>query len=80
MNIKEFFLLAKEKGLESAQIQISKSKSTSVSLFHREIDNYSINESQSIMACGIYEGKFGSCRTEEIGKGTFEFLINGKRR
>ncbi len=77
MNIKEFFLLAKEKGLESAQIQISKSKSTSVSLFHREIDNYSINESQSIMACGIYEGKFGSCRTEEIGKGTFEFLING---
>ena len=77
MNIKEFFLLAEEAGLESAQIQISKSKSTSVSLFHHEIDNYSINESQSIMACGVYKGKFGSCRTEEFDKTTFSFLIDG---
>ncbi len=77
MNIKKFFELAKEEGLEAAQLQISKSKSTSVSLFHHEIDNYSINSSQSIMACGIYKGKFGSCRTEEFGKDTFSFLIKG---
>ncbi len=77
MNTKKFFELAKEKGLESAQLQISKSKSTSVSLFHHEIDNYSINDSQSIMACGVYHGKFGSCRTEEFNKDTFSFLVNG---
>ncbi len=77
MNIKKFFELAKAEGLEAAQLQISKSKSTSVSLFHHEIDNYSINSSQSIMACGVYKGKFGSCRTEEFGKDTFSFLIKG---
>lgn len=77
MNIKKFFELAKAEGLEAAQLQISKSKSTSVSLFHHEIDNYSINSSQSIMACGVYNGKFGSCRTEEFGKDTFSFLIKG---
>lgn len=77
MNFTKFFALAKEKGLESAQIQVSKSKSTAVSLFHHEIDNYSINASQSIMACGIYKGKFGSCRTEEFGKNTFAFLVDG---
>lgn len=77
MNFNKFFELAKEKGLESAQLQVSKSKSTSVTLYHHEIDNYSINSAQSIKACGIYKGKFGSCKSEEFGNNTFEFLIDG---
>ena len=77
MKLDKFFALAKEKGLSEAQIQASKSKSTSIGLFHHEIDSYSINDTQSIVACGVVNGKFGICRTEKMGKDTFEFLING---
>jgi PmbA protein len=77
MKFDKFFALAKEKGLSQAQIQIGKNKSTSIKIFHHEIDNFSINDSQNIVACGIYNGKFGSCRTEKLGRDTFDFLVNG---
>jgi PmbA protein len=76
MKFTKFFDLAKEKGLTSCQIQISRSKALAIKLFHHEIDNYSINDSQSVIACGIYEGKFGSASTEKIDKDTFEYLID----
>src|SRR5574344_1850428 len=77
MKYDKFFALAKEKGLSGAQIQISKRKNTSIKLFHHEIDNFSISDSQSIIACGIVNGKFGMSTTEKMGKDTFEYLING---
>jgi PmbA protein len=77
MKVQQFFDLAKEKGLSAAQIQISSGKSLSIKLFHHEIDNYSLNNDQSVVACGIYNGKFGSCKTQKMGKSVFEFLING---
>ena len=77
MKFDKFFALAKEKGLSEAQIQVSKSKSTSINLFHHEIDNFSINDSQSIIACGVVNGKFGISRTEKMGRDTFEFLVDG---
>lgn len=76
MNFNRFFELAKEKGISESQIQIVKSSSISISLFHREIDTYKVNSSQSISACGIYKGKYGSCSTEKFGKDTFEYLID----
>jgi PmbA protein len=77
MKYDKFFALAKEKGLSGAQIQVSKHKSTAIRLFHRDIDNFSINDSQSIVACGIVNGKFGISRTQEMGRDTFEYLLNG---
>ncbi|MCR4562799.1 MAG: TldD/PmbA family protein [Bacilli bacterium] len=77
MNVKKFFELAKEKGLSDCQIQISKSKSTDIGIFRKEIDSYTISDSQSIKACGIYNGKFASCTTNRLDKNAFEFLING---
>lgn len=76
MNFNRFFELAKERGITESQIQIGKSSSISISLFHREIDTYKVTSSQSISACGIYKGKYGSASTEKIGKGTFEYLID----
>lgn len=76
MNAAKFFTLAKEKGLQDAQLQIASSKSLSFSLFHHELDNYSINDSRSMKACGIINGKFGSASTEKFGPDSFEFLID----
>ncbi len=77
MKTDKFFALAKERGVEEAQIQIIKGKNISMSLFHREMDNYSISDSQNVIACGVVDGKFGSCRTEKIGDDAFSFLIDG---
>jgi PmbA protein len=77
MKFDQFFALAKEKGISESQIQITKSKSLSMSLFHHEMDNYNIADGQSVIACGVVNGKFGSCRTEELDSTTFDYLING---
>src|SRR5574344_196607 len=77
MKFDQFFALAKARGISESQIQIGKSKSIAMSLFHHEMDSYNISQSQRIIACGIYNGKFGSCRTEKLDKTTFDFLING---
>ena len=76
MKFDKFFALAKEAGISESQIQISKSSSLTIKLFHHEIDNYQVNSSQSVVACGIYNGKFGSARTEKLDKDTFQFLID----
>jgi PmbA protein len=77
MNIQKFFQLAKEKGISECQLQIGKSEKLSMSLFHHEMDNYKISDSQSVIACGIVNGKFGSCRSEKFDKDVFAFLIDG---
>jgi len=76
MKFEAFFELAKQKGVEQSQVQISRSSSLSIKLFHHEIDNYKIADSQSIVACGIYKGRFGSARTQKLGKDTFGYLVD----
>ena len=75
MNLNRFFELAKEKGIAESQLQISKSSSVSIGLFHREIDTYKVTSSQSIIACGTYNGKFATANTQKLDKDTFEYLI-----
>lgn len=74
MNCQKFFELAKSKGIAQSQIQVFKSSSIGIKLFHHESDNYKVSSSQSLVACGIYDGKFGYGRTEKFGKDAFEFL------
>ena len=75
MNYAKFFELAKERGIAESQIQIGKSRAVSIELFHHEIENYTITDGQSVVACGIYNGKFGSARTERLDASTFDYLI-----
>ncbi|MCQ2742508.1 MAG: TldD/PmbA family protein [Bacilli bacterium] len=76
MNFNKFFALAKERGISESQIQIGRSSSTSIKLYHGEIENLTISESQGVTACGIYNGKFGSARTDKLDKDTFEYLVS----
>ena len=56
MNFDKFFALASSKGIQESQIQISKSKALSIELFRHEIENFTVSDSQSIIAAGIVEG------------------------
>ena len=75
MNFNRFFELAKQAGISESQIQIGKGETIGIELFHHEIESYNVNSSQSVVACGIYHGKFGSARTEKLDKDTFDYLI-----
>ncbi|MBQ9457530.1 MAG: TldD/PmbA family protein [Bacilli bacterium] len=76
MNYAKFFELAKQRGIAESQIQVTKSRAVSIDLFHHDIENYTITDGQSVVACGIYNGKFGSARTERLDASTFDHLIN----
>ncbi len=76
MKVEQFFELAKQNGIEESQIQISKSNALSIELFRHQIENFSVNDSQNVIAAGILNGKFGSSSTEKLDKSTFSFLVD----
>ena len=75
MNFAKFFALCKENGILESQINISKSSALSIELFRHEIESFSVNDSQSVAAAGVIDGKFGSAVTEKLDKDTFPFLV-----
>ena len=64
MNYNKLFSLAKEKGISALSVTKSYSAEKSISLFHGEISNYSINSSTNYAIRGIYNNKFGAIGTE----------------
>lgn len=77
MNVNLFFQKAREAGISSCQLQIGTSTSTTISIFHHEIDSYTIDNIQLISASGIYDGKYGSTATEKMDNSSIDFLIKG---
>ncbi len=76
MNFNKFFEEAKAAGLSESQIQVSSSSSLQVQLFHHEIESYEVDRSQSVIGCGILDGKFGSAALERIDKTTSKALLD----
>jgi len=76
LNEKKFFELAKANGFEAADLSYSHSVSTSLSIFHSEIDSFTEHETISLDARGIVNGKFGAVSTEQIDKNTPQFLVD----
>lgn len=77
MNTNKFFEKAKEAGIESSQLLIFTASSTSVRIFHHEIDSYTVENDYSIIASGIYNGKYGSCTSEKADNSSIDFLVKG---
>ena len=77
MNFAKFFALAAERGIDQSQLQVTRSQTLQISLFRREIENFSVSDSQSVCAAGIVKGKYGSTLTQRLDASTFPFLVNG---
>ena len=75
MNFAKFFELCKQNGITESQLSFSRSTALSIELFRHEIENFSVNDSQAVIAAGIVNGKFGSSSTEKLNKDTFPFLV-----
>lgn len=75
MNINNFFALAKEKGLEAAEINIHRSTATEMSVYDAAVENYTMSTTVNILARGIYHGKMGYAMSEKDDKTTAQYLI-----
>lgn len=71
-----YFEEAKKVGLEALELYESKSSNLSFSLFHGEIESYSVANSYSLTARGIYKGKFGYASTEKEDATTPKYLVD----
>lgn len=76
MRYDKFFALAKEAGIEEAELYVGESFSLSFSLFHSEVDNYSSNKSMTILARGIIKGKFGTATCDSWSVEHAKYLVN----
>ncbi len=76
MNVNKFFEIAKAKGLSESQIAISKSKSTSVKLYHHEIEGYTVSTTKSIVAYGVYNGRLSSAYSEKMDTKSLEKMVD----
>ena len=76
MKYDKFFVLAKEAGIEEAELYIGESFSLSFSLFHSEVDNYSSEKSMTILARGIVNGKFGTATCDSWNNEHAKYLVN----
>ena len=76
MKYDKFFILAKEAGIEEVELYIDTSYSLSVSLFHGEVDNYSLENGSRYIARGIIGGKFGSAYCDVYNAEKAKFLVD----
>jgi len=72
----KFFELAKEAGIEEAELYIGENKSLSISVFHGQVENYSDNNGMSIFARGKINGKCGSASCDVWNKDKAQYLVN----
>lgn len=75
MKLNKYFELAKEANIQALELYIVRDYSLGFSLFQSEIDSYSINDSISLGARGIFNGKMGYAYSEKIDKSTPEYII-----
>lgn len=76
LNTKKFFELAKDSGLQAADVFYSRSYSLSVEVFRKEVSSFTLSDNSSLLARGIFNGKFGCVNTEIIDKTTPQFLVD----
>ena len=70
-----FFQLAKEAGLEEAELYINRSTSLSFQLFHGEVVSYENNDAQNVFARGLINGKAGTASCDSWSKDKCAYLV-----
>ena len=76
MKYDKFFELAKQAGIEEAELFISSSYSLSFSLFHGEVDKYSVEDSSVYYARGIINGKLGSVTSDSYNNEKAQYFVD----
>ncbi len=73
--IEKIFQEGKNKGLNDMEIYYSAGSSLSLKVFQRELDGYSLSESEGLSLRAVYNGKMGYSYTEKVDETSIEQVV-----
>ncbi|MGB4439022.1 MAG: TldD/PmbA family protein [Sedimentibacter sp.] len=73
--IDKIFAEGKKHGLSDMEVFYSTGSSLSLKVFQKELDGYSLSESEGLSLRGIYNGKMGYSYTEKVDESSIELLV-----
>lgn len=68
--------MAKEKNITESELYISKNSSLSMEVFHGEMESIKASTNITVVARGVYRGKFGQATTSSFTKDKIPFLVD----
>lgn len=75
-NYDRFFALAKEKSITEAELYINKSTSLEIGVFHKEVESMKADTDISVIARGVFNGKFGQATACAFVKEKIPYLVD----
>lgn len=73
--IDKIFAEGKKHGLSDMEVYYSAGSSLSLKVFQKELDGYSLSESEGLSLRGVYNGKMGYSYTEKVDESSIELLV-----
>lgn len=73
--IEKIFLKGKTEGLGDMEVYYSAGSSLSLKVFEKELDGYSLSESEGLSLRGVCKGKMGYSYTEKVDESSIELLV-----
>ncbi len=75
MLINKIFAEGKKQGINDMEVFYSAGSSLSLKVFQKELDGYSLSESEGLGLRGMYNGKMGYSYTEKVDETSIELLV-----
>ncbi|MDW5299981.1 MAG: TldD/PmbA family protein [Sedimentibacter sp.] len=73
--IDKIFAEGKKSGLGDMEVYYSEGSSLSLKVFQKELDGYSLSESEGLSLRGVYKGKMGYSYTEKVDESSIDLLV-----
>ncbi len=73
--IQKIFESGKNAGMTDMEAHISSGRNLSLKVFNKEIDKYSVSESEGLSFRGLYKGKMGYSYTEKVDETSIDIII-----
>jgi PmbA protein len=75
--IDKLFAEGKKNGMEEMEVYYGGGNSLTLKVFEKELDGYSLSESEGLSFRGVYNGKMGYSYTEKVDETSIELLVKG---
>lgn len=73
--IEKIFQAGRNKGLNDMEVYYSAGSSLSLKVFQKDLDGYSLSESEGLSLRGLYKGKMGYSYTERVDETSIDQLV-----
>lgn len=73
--VEKIFQKGKAQGLGDMEVYYSAGRSLSLKVFQKELDGYSLSESEGLSLRGEYKGKMGYSYTEKVDESSIDILV-----